>query len=109
MRKHPVKAKSRAARNTSRAEVIPFETPVKAGAFISFHHSHVEMTSTPGGARVRAKHVRFEDGKLTSESFESALPAAAFEAALAQAQEYFTLQAALAFNPFSLFLAGGKK
>ena len=109
MSKLPTKAKSRAVRKTARAEVVPFEAPVNAGPFIRFHHTQVELSSASGGARVKAKHTRFEDGKLTAESFEGALPTAAFEAALAQAQEYFALQTALIFNPFSAFLPAPKR
>ena len=42
--------------------------PPKATPFFSFSYSYAEILARDGKARVKAKKMRLEDGKLTSET-----------------------------------------
>ncbi|MES2948117.1 MAG: hypothetical protein V4858_06185 [Pseudomonadota bacterium] len=74
-------------------------------AFFSFRYSrHDVQMSGDRKAHVTSKSVQFSDGRITSESFEGTLPAAAYDSLVQEAQRLFTDQTAWFFKPFSCFL-----
>lgn len=105
MRNHPVKLGPRAPRRaaSNRIDVMPRESG--RDAFATFSYSFAELSIGGGKARVRARHARLENGKLTAESFEGEVDPAVYERTLAHAQRYFAAQAALLLRPLELLLA----
>ena len=61
--------------------------PVAGGTpFLSFRYSFTEISATGGTAKLRAKHARYEDGRLTSGEFEGELDRDVYERAVRDAQ-----------------------
>ena len=69
----------------------------------------MEVTSIEGAAQVRAKHTRFENGRLTSETLEGSLPASAYDRLVAETQKVFASQTAFLLEQLSLFLPTSKR
>ena len=57
-----------------------------------------------GKTHLRARNTRFEDGKLTSESFKGELEGSAYDQLVKQTQQYVANQTAQFLRAFSLFL-----
>lgn len=104
MPKHPAKLPRRAVRETDRnvAEVIASDSG--RNVFSSFRYSHTEITAGGGKAYLRSRSTRFEDGRLTSESFEGELEGTAYEQLVKQTQQYVANQTAQFLRSLSLFL-----
>ena len=79
------------------------------GAWLSFSYSHREISSSGGQTHVRAREVRFENGKLESESFEGTLGGAAYVQAVEQAQKLVAAQTKTFLSFFSAFLQPTRK
>ena len=96
MATYPVKAKKRALRKPGKDQVVvePATSP-----FFSFRYSSTEISLVDGKTRVRSRCARFEDGKLSSETFEGELDRGAYERMVSQAQRHFLGMLAL-FLPF---------
>jgi len=91
-----VKAKKRAPRKSGKDQVVvePATSP-----FFSFRYSATEISLVDGKTRVRSRCARFEDGKLSSETFEGELDRGAYERMVSQEQRRFLGMLAL-FLPF---------
>ena len=96
MATYPVKAKKRALRKPGKDQVV---VEPAAAPFFSFRYSSTEASLVDGKTRVRSRSARFEDGKLSSETFEGKLDRGAYERMVSQAQRHFFGMLAL-FLPF---------
>ena len=96
MATYPVKAKKRALPKPAKDQVV---VEPAAAPFFSFRYSSTEVSLVGGKTRVRSRSARFEDGKLSSESFEGELERGAYEQMVSQAQRRFLGMLAL-FLPF---------
>lgn len=106
--------RSRSLREVEDAPVEVIDSPPKFGLFFSFHYSHTEVSSQGGRTRVKSRSTHFEDGKLTSESFEGELGRDAYEQvtseAMREAQRLFANQISLMLQSLSWFLPlGGRR
>ena len=104
MAKHPVKPARRAVTDTEQNAIEVVEPRPGPRVFSSFRYSHIEVTADGGKAHLRARNTRFEDGKLTSESFEGELEGSAYDQLVKQTQQYVANQTAQFLRAFSLFL-----
>ena len=104
MAKHPVKLARRAVTDTERNVIEVIEPRSGRRVFASFRYSHIEVTAQGGKAQLRARNTRFEDGKLTSESFEGELEGSAYDQLVKQTQQYVAHQTEQFLRAFSLFL-----
>jgi len=104
MKKHPVRLGERVPGKVAKNALEVIEPAARAGPFVSFRYSSVEMSAIGGRTRVKAKTTRLEDGKLTSETFEGDLEPAAYDRAVNYAQRYFLDQTALMLKSLSLLL-----
>ena len=104
MPKHPVKVARRAVTDTERNAIEVIEPRSGRRVFSSFRYSHIEVTADGGKAHLRARNTRFEDGKLTSESFEGELEVGAYDELVERTQQYVAHQTAHFLRAFSLFL-----
>ncbi|HWZ72326.1 MAG TPA: hypothetical protein VN326_12745 [Casimicrobiaceae bacterium] len=108
MRKYPVKLAERnralpvRKKDTDAVEVIAPAS--RSSPFLSFRYSYTEMSVLGGKARVKSKNARFEDGKLTSETFEGELDRSAYDRAVSDAQRHIGDQMAQFLKAISLFL-----
>jgi hypothetical protein len=104
MKHHPVKPGKRALRKTESTLPAVVE-PIAGGApFLSFRYSVTEISATGRTARVRAKHARFEDGRLTSGEFEGELDRDVYERAVQDAQRRLLDHWGLFLRSFSSLL-----
>jgi hypothetical protein len=62
------------------------------------------MSAHGGKAHVKSRNARFEDGKLTSETFEGQLDRGAYDQAVSDMQRRIGEQTAQFLKSFSLFL-----
>lgn len=69
--------------------------------FFSFTYSSHEMHIADGRTHVKAKQVRFEDGRIKTEQFEGQLPANVYEQTLGETQRFFADQTMSMLNGFS--------
>jgi hypothetical protein len=104
MRKHPAKLPRRAVRETDRNAAEVIEPSSGGGVFSSFRYSCTEITACGGKAHLRSRSTRFEDGKLTSESFEGELEGSIYDQLIKQTQQHIANQTAQFLRSFSLFL-----
>ncbi len=104
MPKHPVKVSRRAVTDAKRHSIEVIEPRSGRHAFASFRYSRVEFTAHGGKAQLRARNTRFEDGRLTSESFEGELEGSAYDQLVKQTQQYVAHQTEQFLRAFSLFL-----
>ena len=102
MRNDPVKRTASAPRKAENDVVEVIGPPSKASPFFRFSYSYTEISALGGKARVKAKKMRLEDGKLTSETFEGDLERSAYEQMISHAQEYVLGQMALFMKSLSL-------
>ena len=66
--------------------------PQASPAFVRFHFTSVEISTRGGGAHVRSRSVRLEDGCLRTETFEGDVDRGTFDTA-AQAMQRQAVQA----------------
>ena len=90
MRKYPVKVQSHESSVVERdaVEVIGAD---RAAGFFSFHYSYTEIS---GGAapRLKSRKASFENGKVTSETFEGSLDPQAYEDIVRGSTRFFLNQ-----------------
>ena len=83
--------------------------PVRTrGPFLSFHYAYTEISARGGTARMRGRTTRFEDGKLSSESFEGTLEPGVYEALVRETQRAFFEQQAAFLKAFLSVLPWGR-
>lgn len=108
MRKYPVKlaerARARPVRKTEGGPADVLAPTSRNSPFLSFRYSYTEMSVLGGTAHVESRNARFEDGKLTSETFEGELDRSAYDRAVSDAQRQVSDQTARLFESFSWFL-----
>jgi hypothetical protein len=108
MSKYPVKlaerTKAHPIRKMERNVVDVFAPTSQGSSFLSFRYSYTEMSVTGGKAHVKSKNARFENGKLTSETFEGELDRSAYDQAVSDVQRQIADQTAQFFKSLSLFL-----
>jgi ribosomal protein L13 len=80
------------------------EPAPRANPFFSFRYSYTEISASGGKARVKSRRASFEDGKLTSESFEGEMERSAYERMVSEAQRQFLAQTALLMKSLSRLL-----
>jgi hypothetical protein len=108
MSKYPVRLAERALRNVEKDAVEVNGSTSMATPFFTFRYTYTEISALGGKAHVKAKKARFENRKLTSETFEGELDRSAYEQMASQAQHYFLSQAALLLQPLSWFLPSSR-
>ena len=104
MSNYPVRLGKRALRKVEKDAVEVIEPTARANPFFSFHYSYTEISALGGKAHVKSRKARFEDGKLSSESFEGELDRSAYEQVVGQAQSYVLGQTALFLKAFASLL-----
>ena len=108
MRKYPVKladrVRARPVRKTEFGPVDVLAPTTRTSPFLSFRYSYTEMSVLGGKAHVKSRNACFEDGKLTSETFEGDLDRNAYDRAVGDAQRQVSEQTAQLFNSFAWFL-----
>src|SRR5438105_6383872 len=108
MNKYPVKLAERnralPMRKKENDTVDLFAPASRNHSFLSFRYSYTEMSVLGGKARVKSRNARFEDGKLTSETFEGELDRSAYDQAVNEMQRRIGEQTAQFLKSFSLFL-----
>ena len=120
MTKYPVKAASRRLREVeskvvevidARRHVRPVESKAAEviearpnAPFFSFRYSYTEISSLGDAPRVKSRKTNFEDGKLTSESFEGELDRNVYESVVRDAAQFFMSQTATLMNSFMQLL-----
>jgi hypothetical protein len=102
--KHPVKRAERALRKVE-ADAVEVIGPVgKVNPFFSFRYSYMEISAVGDKAHVKSRHVRLEDGKLTSEAFEGDCDRSVHEQVLRDAQQLVLGQTALLMKALTWML-----
>jgi hypothetical protein len=91
MRKVPALRGGRALRRGHEGELGRVRRPA---SLFSFSYSYTEIAADGAKARVRARRVRLQDGRLASEAFEGELDRAAYDQAAAAVQRAFVEQTA---------------
>ena len=109
MPKHPVKLPRRTAREAERNAVATVDPRPRSSGFSSFRYSCTEITASGGKAQLRTRKTRFEDGRLTSESFEGELDSSAYDQLVHQTQQYIADQTGQFLRSLSWFLPGSSK
>ena len=108
MSKYPVKLaernRARPVRKIESDAVDVLAPTTRSSPFLSFRYSYTEMSVLGGKAHVKSRNARFEDGKLTSETFEGELERSAYDKAVSDAQRQIDAQAAQILKSLSLFL-----
>ena len=102
MSKYPVKRKAIVPRERD-ADVVEVIHPAPRGGF-SFRYSFTEISAVGGAARVTAKRARYEDGKLSTESFEAEVDRGVYDRMIDDAQRLFVEQTALFQRMLAAFL-----
>ena len=87
MKQVPVKAGKRALRKTESTLPAVVDPVAHGASFLSFRYSFTEISTTGCTAKLRTKHARYEDGRLTSENFEGELDRSVYERAVHDAQQ----------------------
>jgi len=104
MSKLPVRRSERAPRKVEQGNVEVIEPAPSANPFVTFRYSYTEISASGGKARVKSRSARFEDGKLTSETFDGELDRTAYERMVSEAQHQFLAQTALLMKSLSRLL-----
>ena len=104
MPNHPAKRLRGPVREADRSAVELVEPSSGGSVFLSFRYSRTEITADGGKARLRTRSTRFEDGKLTSESFEGELDRSTYDQLVKQTQQHVAGQTAQFLRSLSLFL-----
>ena len=87
MATHLAKPEKRAPQKPRKDEVVVVEHG--RVPFFSFRYSSTEVSMADDRTRVKSRQARFEDGKLTAETFEGELDRTAYDQMVTQAQRYF--------------------
>jgi hypothetical protein len=104
MSNHPVKRKTRQVR-TVEGDVVDLPVPTaKGNARFSFRYSYAEFSAVGNSAQFKAKRARYENGKLTAESFEGELDRQSHERLMSDVQRFFADQTALYLKAFGSLL-----
>jgi hypothetical protein len=99
-----LRAGKRALRKTG-STLPAVAAPVAGGTpFLSFRYSYTEISATGRTAKVRAKHARFQDGRLTSGEFEGEVDRGVYERAVRGAQQRLLDRWGLFLRSFSSLL-----
>jgi len=104
MASHPVVPPRRnptAAADNDGEALVP---QLGAKGCFSFRYSATEIVSSGDRARVRTRHARFEDGRLTTEAFDGEVDGSVLESLQADARRLFEAQLALWWKSFALLL-----
>lgn len=108
MSKYPVKLaernRARPVRKTESDAVDVLAPASRSSPFLSFRYSYTEMSVLGGKARVKSRNARFDDGKLTSETFEGELDWSAYDQAVSDAQRHIGDQMSQFLKSLSFFL-----
>jgi hypothetical protein len=108
MSKYPVKLAERNRAHPVRkmeSDTVDVLAPAsRSHSFLSFRYSYTQMSVLGGKAHVKSRNARFEDGKLTSETFEGELDRSAYDRAVSDAQRHIGDQMAQFLRSLSLFL-----
>ena len=113
MSNYPVKRKARPIRTVEgerpvrivEGDIVDLPVPTaKASAGFSFRYSYAEFSAVGNSARFKAKHARYENGKLTAESFEGELDPRTHERLISDVQRFFADQTALYLKAFGSLL-----
>jgi hypothetical protein len=108
MSKYPVKLaernRARPVRKIESNAVDVLAPTTRSSPFLSFRYSYTEMSVLGGKAHMKSRNARFEDGKLTSETFEGELERSAYDKAVSDAQRQIGDQTAQILKSLSLFL-----
>ena len=107
MSKYPVKRKALVTRERD-ADVVEVLPPGPQG-WVSFRYSYTEISATGGKAHLKSKRARYEDGKLSTESFEADVDRSVYERMVDDAQRVFLSQTALFQQLLTAFLPGPAK
>src|ERR1035437_5118059 len=99
------KSKRRAVRKIDAPLLQRIEPAPPANPFFSFTYSSHEMHIADGRTHVKAKQVRFEDGRMKTEQFEGQLPANVYEQTLGETQRFFADQTISMLKGFSALLS----
>ena len=106
-RKYPVKPQGQLiSKNDQNAGdlMAPFSPFPQSNSLMSFHYSYSEISSQGNKAFMKSKKASFENGKLTSESFEGTMDRNAYSQMMTQAQNLMQSQTNLFLNSLSLLL-----
>jgi hypothetical protein len=109
MKRFPVKSAPKPVQKSDAAPVVPAAAPRQPGGWLSFSYSHRAISSVGGRTHVRSRDIRFENGKLETESFEGTLGAGAYVQAVEQAQKLVAAQTSAVLGFFSAFLPPANK
>jgi hypothetical protein len=104
MKKHPVQLAKRSLRRAESKLPVVHEPAPSAHPFLSFRYSYTEVSAAGRGARVKASHARYEDGRLTTEQFEGELDRDVYERVVRDAQHRFLDQWGVFLRSFSRLL-----
>ena len=114
MSSYPVKTGKREGRIVSKArndivrrdsatnEIV--ERIPSAGSFFQFRYSSMEISVRGDKAHVRARHARFEDGKLSTEAFDGDVGRSVYDQLVSNAHSYFVGQTSLFLNSLAALL-----
>jgi hypothetical protein len=104
MSSRPVKRRSHPVRVVE-GDVVDVPAPVvKKHTGFSFRYSFAEISTVGSSAQLKAKHTRYQNGKLTTESFEGELDPETYEQLMNDTQRFFVEQTALYLRAFGSFL-----
>ncbi len=102
MSSYPVKPGKPALRKVETDAVEAIGPATGGQPFVSFRYSYTEVSAFGDKGHVKSRKASFEDGKLTSESFEGELDRSAYEQMVNQAQNFVLGQTALFLKAFAL-------
>ena len=94
MNDYPVKPVRHTPSEIGEKAVASTEQHATTSPFFSFRYSYMEISATGPRGRVKAKRASYENGKLSSESFEGEFDRNVYERMVGDAQEFFLGQAA---------------
>ena len=103
MSKHPAKREQRALSKIEN-DAVEVIGPAPGLPRFSFRYSYTEVSAIGRTARVKSKHARYEDGKLSTEAFEGELDRNVYERMVNDAQRSVLDQTALFLRAFTAFL-----
>jgi hypothetical protein len=106
MKSYPVRQQKQALSKPEQDEVAPLapsSLPSLFGgnAFISFRYSSTEISAQGDKTVIKSKKASYENGKLSSESFEGSLDRNVHEQMVDQAQGLMRAQANMFLNSFA--------
>jgi hypothetical protein len=103
MSKHPAKREQRALRKVQ-DDAVEVVRPAAGMPWFSFRYSYTEVSALGRTARLKSKHARYEDGKLSTETFEGEFDRSVYDRMVTDAQHFFLGQTALFLRALTSFL-----